>query len=146
TRDPDLFARELGGPLGWSMRPDGGHADLVVTRPGTPDVVLHGRAQDQRNIIGYLQSGTPGRDGFADIDRAWRRTLAERFRNLVVYPAVQQVVLDVTNWWLEPGLRQIEAAGIPALDPRAPDRSVFVLKALLLSAFVRYSGCLQPIL
>jgi hypothetical protein len=146
TGDPDLFARELGGPLGWSMRPDAGHTDLVVTRPGVPDIVLHGRAQDQRDIIGYLQSGTPGQDGFADIDQAWRRTLALRFRNLVVWPAVQQIVLDVTNWWLEPGLRRIEAAGIPALDPRAPDRSVFILKTLLLSAFVRYSGCLQPIL
>lgn len=146
SADRELFDRELGTPLGWAMRAHDDHVDLVVQRGDAPDLTLHGRSQEQRAIIGYLQSGTPGHDGFASIDQAFRHRLAERFRNLAVWPAVQQIVLDVTAWWLEPGLRRVEAAGLPPLDRRNPDRATFVLKALLLSAFVRYSGCLARLL
>ena len=144
-RDRELFRQELGTPLGWSMRLDGDHADLVLGGGSATETVLHGRGTEadvQRNYR-YLQSGTPGGRGF---DPAFRRRLAERFRNLVVWPHVQELIVETTVWWLQPGLDAIHAEGIGPVDPRRPDRDTFVLKAMLLSAYVRFSGCLRPLL
>jgi hypothetical protein len=90
--------------------------------------------------------GVPGRDRFEDIDQAFRATLAARFRNLIVWPHVQEIVLDVTGWWLASGLQLVEAAGIPKLDLARPDPVVYVLEAVLLSAYVRFSSCLRRLL
>ena len=142
-KDPALF-RSAFAPLGWTMRQHDGHPDLLV-RAGGVDHALHGstrRAAVRRNV-GYFESGTPGG---ARVDPAFRRRLAERFREVLVYPHVQDLVVETSAWWLGAGLRQLHAAGIPALDPRRPDRDLFRLKALLLSCYVRFSGYLGGIL
>jgi hypothetical protein len=141
--DRDLFAREFGTPLGWSMQLDGDHWDLVVG--AGPGAVLHGRAteSDIRRNVGYFQAGAPGASGF---DAEFRRRVAERFRNIVVWPHVQEWIIETSAWWLEPGLAMIHREGIPPLDRRTPEPEVFVLKAMLLSAYVRFSGCLAPLL
>jgi hypothetical protein len=153
VRDRALFVQEFGEPLGWSMRfqPTGispqasDYFDLRIGA-GTPnEIVLHGRGTEadvERNSR-YFQSGVPGGRGF---DPTFRRNVTAHFRNVVVWPHVQEMILETSVWWLGPGLRRIHTAGIPPLDSRNPDEATFVLKALLLSAFVRFSGCLDPIL
>ncbi len=140
--DPDLFTSALGRPLGWAMSWHADHGDLAVTDTAGPQV-LHGTAADAGRCATYLQSGTidtPARDG------PWRRRVTGCFRDAVVWPHVQEMVVDVSTWWLAPALRRIQAAGIGPLDPRRPDRATFLLTALLLSAAVRFSASLDPIL
>jgi subtilisin family serine protease len=149
TRDPTLFREVLGAdPQRFEMRSHAGHTDLVITSGG--GATLHGRQADERRNIAWFQSGNadPAQDDFAHIDAAHRRTLVGKFRDVVAWPHVQELILETSSWELEPGLTRIEEAanGIPRLDPRDPDRTVFTLKALLLSAFVRFSACLQPLL
>ena len=60
---------------------------------------------------------------------AFRRDLTARFRDLVAWPHVQEILIDVSVWWLQRGLDIIHAAGLPAIDPRNPDRDTFILKA-----------------
>jgi hypothetical protein len=148
ARDRQMFQNEFGSPHGWSLQIDGDHTDLVIAVAGGPPVTLHGRQADEQNNIGFFQCGTAGRTAFADIDAAFRRTLLERFRNVVVWPHVQEIIIETSSWLLMRGLEKIHdpANGIPALDPRAPDHDTFILKALLLSAYVRFSACLDPLL
>lgn len=140
-QDRDLFNQELGTPLGWSMQQNG--SVTLRVNAGTPQAVT---LNSDDRTIGYLQSGTPGRTEFNDIDANFRRSIAARFRNVVAYPHVQEMIVDTTAWWLTRGLTLINNAGIPALNSQTPDRDTFILKALLLSAYVRYSGCLAPLL
>ncbi|MCC6800269.1 MAG: hypothetical protein IT325_09130 [Anaerolineae bacterium] len=147
-RDPDLFAQEFTRPLGWTMRADSTHPDLVLAEGLPGEVALHGRDEDTQRNAGYFQSGVPGQTGFADIDPAFRESLTVRFRNVVAWPHVQELILNTCAWWLAPGLDALHDAryGIPRLNPLEPDRDTFVLKALLLSAHVRYAACLWPFL
>ncbi|GHE16252.1 hypothetical protein GCM10011376_08620 [Nocardioides flavus (ex Wang et al. 2016)] len=142
SEDPALFASALGAPLGWDMTWHTDHPDLVVAR-GTVTDTLHGRAADRDTNATYLMRGVPG-TGPRDPD--YRRRVAGCFRDAVVWPHVQQMVVDTTSWWLEPALTRIRAAGVGPLDVTRPDRDTFVLTALLLSAGVRFSGCLPQIL
>lgn len=142
AEDPDLFGSALTAPLGWRMAWHGDHPDLAVTRGTTVDV-LHGRSGDRAANAQYLMLGRPGVSGR---DPDYRRRLAGCLRDCVVWPHVQQMVVDVSAWWLGPALSRIRAAGVGPLDVRRPDRATFVLTALLLSAAVRFSGCLAPIL
>ncbi len=147
-RDRDLFRQEFTLPLHWDVTAHSGHVDLTITPSGSAATTLHGRSSDQNNNIGYFQSGVPGNSLFAQIDAAHRANLATQFRNAVVWPHVQEIIVETSAWWLTPGLNQIHEPpnGIPALDSNVPDRDTFILKALLLSAFVRFSGCLAPLL
>lgn len=142
--DRALFDQVLGRPLGWAMQTDGGHFDLVIGSGGTA-MTLHGREQgaDVERNYRYFQSGQAGGRGY---NPAFRRDLAGRFRDLLVWPHVQAIALEVTAWWLQDGLDTIHRAGIPRLDPVRPDRDTYILKAMLLSVYVRFSGCLQPML
>ena len=142
VEDPDLFGGALTAPLGWRMAWHGDHPDLAVTR-GTIVDVLHGRSGDRAANAQYLMLGRPGGSGR---DPDYRRRLAGCLRDCVVWPHVQQMIVDVSAWWLDPALSRIRGAGVGPLDVRRPDRATFVLTALLLSAGVRFSGCLTPIL
>lgn len=147
-RDRALFEREFTRPLGWTMRPDSTHPDLVLAEGMPGEVVLHGTDEDTARNAGYLQSGTPGETGFDAIDPAFREALTVRFRNIIAWPHVQELILNTSAWWLAPGLDLIheERYDIPHLNPIAPDRDTYVLKALLLSAHARYAACLWPFL
>ncbi|WP_185934571.1 S8 family serine peptidase [Mycolicibacterium hodleri] len=142
TEDPDLFRSALGVQLGWDMTWHTDHPDLLITR-GTNTDTLHGRTADRDTNATYLMRGVPGP---GPLDPDYRRRVAGCFRDAVVWPHVQQMIVDVTSWWLGPALTSIHAAGIGPLSPTAPDQDTFVLTALLLSAAVRYSSCLQQIL
>lgn len=146
--DSTLFKQEFGTPLGWSMQQDNDHPDLLINAGKTNAQTLHGRSADTKRNVGYFQSGTPGNAEFTQIDPAHRRRLTERFLNVVAWPHVQEMILAVNLEYLRPGLIKIHNAanGIPPLDLNNPDRDTFILKAMLLSAYVRFSGCLDPIL
>src|SRR5207253_10745621 len=120
--------------------------DVTVASP--PPIVLHGDGAHAANNAGFLQSGVAGHGTFAQIDGPFRRRLAAHFRNLVAWPHVQELIYRSSADYLARGLTKIAepANGIPAFDPALPDRDLFILKALLLSAFVRFSGCLEPLL
>jgi hypothetical protein len=140
--DRALFEAELGGPLGWSLREHDGHHDLVVGS-GSAEVVLHGHDADVERNYRYFQSGVPGGHGY---DPPFRRRVAEQVRNVLCWPHAQEFVLATSAWWLRRGLESLHEAGIPPLDARSPDRDVYVLKAALLSAYVRFSACLSRLL
>lgn len=146
--DRALFEREFTRPLDWTMRPDGTHPDLVLAEGLPGEVILHGRDEDTTTNAGYFQSGVPGQTGFDDIKTAFREALTLHFRNAIAWPHVQELVLETSAWWLDPALDLIhnDRYGIPRLNPLTPDRDTFVLKALLLSAHVRYAACLRPFL
>jgi hypothetical protein len=138
TEDPDLFAAQLTGRLGWRMGWDGDHPDLVAGEDR-----LHGRAADKADNAAFLQTGKLKGEG---LDPVHRRRVAAALRNCVLWPHVQTMVEDTTSWWLQPALDSIHAEGVAPLDPAAPDHDTFVLKALLLSGGVRYSSCLKRLL
>jgi subtilisin family serine protease len=140
--DPDLFGSALGRPLAWTITAHEDHADLGVVDPSGSHV-LHGTAADVPRLVSYLQSGTVGGAGR---DGAWRRRVADCFRDAVAWPHVQDMITDVSTWWLEPALRLVRAEKIGPLDPAHPDGPVFVLTAILLSAAVRLSASLLPLL
>lgn len=144
--DADLFRQEIGTPLGWSTSSDGGHTDVVVA--STPPVTLHGDGAHDSDNAGFLQSGTVGHIAFAQIDAALRRRLAAAFRNVVARPHVQELIYLGCSDYATPALAIIDdpANGIPPLDPNNPSRNVYILRALLVSAYVRYSACLRPLL
>jgi hypothetical protein len=145
-RDPDLFRQELGTPLGWSMQSHGDHNDLVITGP--PQVVLHGQGSESESNSGYFQSGTKGNTNYSQINDSFRRDLAGRFRDVIVWPHVQEMTQVVAAWFLSDGLTLIQQAAnnIPPLSVAKPDRNTYILKALLMSVYVRYSACLEPLL
>ncbi|MFD6393316.1 M15 family metallopeptidase [Nocardia sp. NPDC060259] len=143
--DPALFTRVLGADtLGWQMRVHGDHPDLIATR-GTSVVTMHGSDTDAdvRRMIRYLHNGDPGKEGF---DPAWRRRPAAAMLALVCWPHIQELLLRASSDWLRPGLAAINRAGIGPVDPVRPDQDTFVLTALLLSAYVRFSSCLPKLL
>ncbi|MER9255370.1 hypothetical protein NKI59_26920 [Mesorhizobium sp. M0598] len=147
--DGDLFGTCFGS-LGWSpsqvmIGSDRFFALDVLDAAGRA-VQLVGRETDHDRNCGYFQSAVPGNDSYAQIDANFRKRLAAAFRDAVMWPHVQEVVMSVSAEWLRPGLQDIEAAGIPPVDSLRPDRDTFILKALLLSAYVRYSACLAPLL
>jgi hypothetical protein len=138
TDDPELFNSELTKALNWTMIWDGDHPDLVVA----PEV-LHGRSADKaRNAI-YLQTGKFNGTGR---NAPYRRSVAAALRNCVVWPHVQDMIVDVSAWYLQSALKDIHAAGIGPLDTTEPDRDTFILTAILLSGRVRYSSCLNHVL
>ncbi len=137
--DPFLFSTCF-NDLEWTTKLSGSVPVLVVG--GENPIELFGRATDNDKNVGYFQSGKPGKTGFKDIDANFRKDLAIRFRNAMVWPHVQQIIANVSAEWLEPGLNKLAAANYAAIDPKRPDRDLFVLKALLLSCFVRFSGSL----
>ncbi|MCG8349685.1 MAG: S8 family serine peptidase [Chloroflexales bacterium] len=145
--DMELFNQAFGA-LNWTMRQHGDHPDLLVNAGAANAIVLHGRRNDRERNVGYFQSGTPGVTDFDQIDAAFRRDLTARFRTLVVWPHIQEKIIETSAEYLAPGLRIIHRPeyGIPALNPANPDRDAFILKALLLSAYVRYNACLRPLL
>jgi subtilisin family serine protease len=150
--DSDSFLfNQAFGSRNWSIRADGGHPDLVIHAGAANETVLHGAADDtnvHRNV-GYLQSGTPGHNAFGQIDAAFRRSLTGAFRTLVVWPHIQEFILEIAaTAELAPGLQIIHHPDnhIPPLDPSNPDRDTYILKTLLLSAYVRFNACLRPFL
>lgn len=145
--DRGLFASALGAAPTWAMRDNAGVTELSVPVAGAAQWLrgLTTTAEVTRNVA-WFQSGDPTRSTAAQIDVAHRRDLAARFRQLVAWPHIQALLEDVTSWWLQPGLDLVHAAGIPRLDPLRPDRDTFILKSMLMSTYVRYSGCLQPLL
>ncbi|MBA3319661.1 MAG: penicillin-insensitive murein endopeptidase, partial [Gemmatimonadales bacterium] len=151
ARDPALFRDGLGGdPHRLQTRSHDGHTDLVIGGAAGAATTLHGRAADERRNIAWFHSGSadPAKDGLAHVDAAHRRALVAKLRDVVAWPHVQELILETSSRELEPGLARIEepANGIPRLDTANPDQVVFTLKALLLSAYVRYSACLRPLL
>lgn len=144
TEDRPLFALCFGAPLAWAMRDNSGTPELSVEVAGARRWLSGGRDEAAVTaMVNYLHSGDPA---VSTKRIPWRTDLTGRFLRLVAWPHVQRMLLDVTAWWLRPGLDIVHAAGIPALDPARPDRDTFVLKALLMSTYVRFSGCLQPLL
>jgi hypothetical protein len=147
--DPDLF-RNCFERFGWSPKQvtSGGAEffalDAVDAAGNAIDLI--GRDADHFRNCGYFQSGIPGNGSFGQIDAAFRKDLAAAFRDAVIWPHIQETIMGVSAEWLRPGLKGIEAAGILPVDTMRPDRDTFVLKALLLSAYVRYSACLTPLL
>ena len=148
--DRPLFDQVFGA-LGWSMRfepvalePSDNDYFVLQVNAGLPTAIsLRSLRADQKRNIRYVHTGSPDQTGFVP---DFRRDLAARFRDAVVWPHVQEMIVNTSAVWLQPGLDQIRAAGIPALDPQNPDRDTFTLTAILLSAFVRFSGCLAPLL
>jgi hypothetical protein len=143
--DQTLFTRILGpSTLGWSMRTHGSHPDLVATR-GSTVITLHGSQtqNDVQRVIHYLHNGDPAKSTF---DPDWRRRQAEAMRSLLAWPHIQELLLETTIDFLQPALSQIRRVGIGPFDSARPDEDTFVLTAILLSASVRFSGCLAPIL
>ena len=147
--DPTLFNQTFGvAPNFWAIRRHSGHPDLVIRGRSPREIILHGTNRDTNRNVGYFQSGTPGNSQFAQIDQAFRTRMAQSFREVVVWPHVQELIFRTASSWLQPGLDIIHepANHIPVLNSARPDRDTFILKALLLSAYVRYSACLRPLL
>jgi hypothetical protein len=138
TTDPDLFAATLTESLDWTMVWDDDHPDLLVGADR-----LHGRSADRARNVSYLQTGTIGASGR---NGPFRRKVAAALRNCVVWPHVQDMIVDTSAWYLQAALKDIRAEGIGPLDVAAPDHDTFILTAMLLSARVRYSGCLGRLL
>lgn len=139
------------GALGWSM---GSRAGRPVLRVARGEEVLElghlpqktadeERAQIARNA-GYLQSGDPKKAGVGEIDAEWRRDLTARFRALALWPHVQRWIEETSADYLAPGLRKLGAGGVPAVDcKKLDDEAAYALRAVLLSAYVRYSASLD---
>lgn len=139
------------GALGWSMVSRGGRPVLRVARAeGVIELghlpqktVDEERTQIARNA-GYLQSGDPTRTGVGDIDPEWRRDLTARFRALALWPHAQRWIEETSAGYLAPGLRKLAAGGVPAVDcAKLDDEAAYALRAVLLSAYVRYSASLD---
>ncbi|MEA2880580.1 MAG: hypothetical protein QOF14_5776 [Hyphomicrobiales bacterium] len=146
--DPALFGACFNS-FGWSpkMVTIGGQQVFAMDVNASGSTVqLTGRDADHARNCGYFQSGVPGHDAFSQIDAVFRRSIAEGCRDAVVWPHVQESIMGISGQWLRPGLDKIQAAGIPAVNTLRPDRDTFILKALLLSAYVRFSACLDPLL
>jgi subtilisin family serine protease len=143
--DSELFRQELGTPLGWSVSADAGHVDLTVAAPAA---TLHGDGAHADDNAGFLQSGVAGNVAFNQIDAPFRRRIAAAFRSVVAWPHVQELIYLGCADYATPALAIIDDAanGIPPLDANNPSRSVYILRALLVSAYVRYSACLRPLL
>ncbi|MCG8322628.1 MAG: S8 family peptidase [Cytophagales bacterium] len=145
TRDRVLFDRELGSHYNWSLRLQGGNPVLTVNTGAPDSFELSGTTNNEvRRTYGYFQSGDPNRHLWAQIVPDFRRTMAGRFAKVLAWPHVQEMVLEVSSWWAQPGMTRIRNSGLADLNTSNPDRDAFVLKSLLISTYVRFSGCLQP--
>ena len=142
--DRPLFQSAFGA-FGWTMRWHDGHPDLIVQVEGADPQTLHGRARasDVDDAVEYFERG---RVGAPTRDPNFRRRLAGAFRDVLVYPHVQEWVVETAAWWLGAGLRMLHREGLSALDPAQSNGDVFRLKALLLSIYVRFSGYARPVL
>jgi hypothetical protein len=87
----------------------------------------------------YLQAGFRRPTTVIPSTGAHGRRGAPQFRGVA---AVHEMILDVFVRWLTPELQRIRSNGIGPLHPEWPDCDTFVLTAILLSAAVRFSGCL----
>lgn len=138
--DPALFAACF-GDLGWEM----------IERDGRPALRVDGAADfgskpgetlaDIRAHAAYLQSGVLPGEGPQTLDGDWRRALAARFRNLVLWPHVQAWLDEGSAAFLAGGQRRLDASAAAPLD--GGGRDAFVLRALLLSGYVRYASSLK---
>ncbi len=144
THDPALLQSAIATPLNWNIVYDTDHFDVVTAAGQT----LHGRAAsaDVKRNFAFFQSGNPGTPDAAAIDVDFRMSIAAAFRDAVVWPHAQEMLNRASIAYLQPGLDMLTAAGIASLDPANPDRDTFILKAVLLGAFVRASASLQPLL
>lgn len=137
--DPALFEACFGG-LDWEM----------VERDGRPALVVEGVAvltskrgetrDDIRANAAYFQSGVIAGEGAQTLDGEWRRQLAARFRNLVLWPHVQAWLVAESADFLAGGARRLARSTVAPLDR---GRDAFVLRALLLSGYVRYASSLK---
>ena len=145
TDDRALFNEIFSTPLLWTMRQVDSVIELVVNGGTSNEFVLRGtnNSGDIKRVYAYLQSGNPDNHRVSQIDPSFRRRLIVQFRKLVCWPHIQEYLIDISLWFLDPGLRIIESEGIPPLQPQRPDQDTFVLKSMLMSAYVRYPGCLR---
>lgn len=140
--DPELFEACFGA-LGWQMEAVDGRPALVVDDGAE---TLYSQKRETRDDIvynaGYFQSGTAGKSGLSQIDGDFRRDLTARFRNLVLWPHVQTWLMQASANFLGGGQRRLSSSNIDGLDADF-DHDTFVLRALLMSGFVRYSASLK---
>lgn len=145
-KDPALF-RATFGSLRWQAKSvDGRPALEVRQKDGSTVTLMSKRGEDKDGIrvnAGYFQAGTANAWGLSKIDGDFRRDLAARFRNLVLWPHVQQWIMQESGTYLDRGRRKCDAAQVPAVDPAALDRDGFTLRALLMSGYVRYGASLR---
>lgn len=96
--------------------------------------------------------------GSALIDLDFRRDLAERMRDVVAWPHVQDLMAEACNDYLSGGLHLLHTGShsLPSLtitdvaSDRQADwqqaRDLFKIKTALLSAYTRYAGALRSLL
>lgn len=143
--DPALF-RACFGDLGWRAAEVDGRPALVIERDGQTTTLLSKRGEDRDGIrfnAGYFQAGEAGKWGLSQIDGDFRRDLAARFRNLVLWPHVQQWLMHESGRYLDRGCRRLDGADVPAVDPAALAKDSFTLRALLMSGYVRFGASLR---
>ena len=133
--DPALWEETL-APLKWSLETSGITASLR-----TPEGLL----DTEKRLVAYLQSKDPSKNGFQDIDASYRRKLAGVFAKIVAWPHVQELLYETSGWWMKDGLGILAESDIEALDTHNPSQESFVLRAILLSSYVRFSGYLSGI-
>lgn len=137
--DNALFIQHFGRTLNWSMTELNNNPVLVVTEPsGVTRFSLSNIAQ----FIHYLHTGhTPQTARTPQFVALFRRDLTNHFIQIVVFPHIQEFIYQVSTWWLQEALHTINSTNnIAQLDITNLDRDTFVLRALLHSAHVRYSG------
>lgn len=140
--DGELFEACFGA-LGWEMDDEGGKPALIVDDGDETLVYTRKRGSDNsKALAGYFQSGTVGKSSSSDIDGDFRRELAARFRNLVLWPHVQTWLMEEAGDFLRPGHRRMEKGEVATLDLTEFDHDTFVLRALLMSMYVRMSASL----
>ncbi len=145
-QDPTLF-RATFGSLRWQAQTVDGRPALVVQqKDGSTVTLMSKRSEDKAGIrvnAGYFQAGTANAWGLSKIDGDFRRDLAARFRNLVLWPHVQQWIMQESGVYLDRGRRKCDAADVPPVDPATLDADRFTLRALLMSGYVRYGASLR---
>jgi hypothetical protein len=144
--DGPLFASTL-GTEGWKTSQSNGISEVTVIDASGNAATLRGDAtrREVGRTVAFMQSKDPSKGNFADIDATWRKRIANLFRDAIVWPHVQVLVESISSQWLEDGLAIVDGSIAP-IDRKRPDRDAFVLRALLLSAYVRFSASLKPLL
>lgn len=137
--DPTLFEACFGG-LDWAMTERDGRPALVVEGVAVLTSKRGETRDDIRANAAYFQSGVIAGEGRQTLDGEWRRQLAARFRNLVLWPHVQAWLTAESADFLAGGARRLARSTVA---PLAEGRDAFVLRALLLSGYVRYAASLK---
>lgn len=137
--DPTLFEACFGG-LDWAMAEQDGRPALVVEGVAVLTSKRGETRDDIRANAAYFQSGVIAGEGPQTLDGEWRRQLAARFRNLVLWPHVQAWLTAESADFLAGGARRLARSTVAPLDE---GRAAFVLRALLLSGYVRYASSLK---